>query len=86
MERKILIELDCFRDHTNVYSNYFYLIWYVSKYTEVLSKTVQSEINPCSIRAQSIISVPYHSRCFRKLISDGDDLIMINPSPRGWVV
>ncbi len=28
MERKNVIEPDCFRDHTNACSNYFYLIWY----------------------------------------------------------
>ncbi len=49
MEGKNLIEPDQFGDHPNAYSNYFYHIWYDFKYTEVLSKTVQSMLNPGSI-------------------------------------
>ena len=56
MEGKNVIEPELCGDHSNVYFNYFYLIWYDCRYTNVLSKTVQSVINPCSIHAQSMLN------------------------------
>ncbi len=57
MEGKNLIEPDRFGDHTNADVNYFYHIWYAFKYREVLSKTVQSKLNPCSILNQCFTSL-----------------------------